>query len=128
MCKLNDEKISTERDPYEPVIPPCDDQGSREVEERRRLKSLTQLKEVLETYDGRAVIWQILCDTGLYRSSFSNDALSMAFNEGQRNIGLLLIDRIMLVSPEAYKLMQEEANERRKRSAGSGTRAEPGRG
>ena len=38
----------------------------------------------------------------------------MAFNEGQRNVGLRLLDRVMAVDIDAFKLMQDEAHERRK--------------
>ena len=42
----------------------------------------------------------------------------MAFNEGQRNVGLRLLDQILSVDREAFNLMQDEANERREQRTG----------
>ena len=73
-------------------------------------KIANALKAVLATRDGRIVLWQLLSDTGIYRNSFDRDIAVMAFNEGQRNVGLKLLDRIMSVDANAYRLMQDEAN------------------
>lgn len=121
VCKTNGETIATERNPYGFSTAEAEEiKGEREAEEVKRVRARRDLKAVLKTVEGRAVLWQILCDTGLYRSSFSSDSHVMAFNEGQRNIGLMLIDRIVTADTEAYKLMQEEANDRRSRVPGSG--------
>lgn len=112
---MDDVKIDAERDPFRK-----EGVKAREEDKTRQKKQALALKAVLDTRDGRAVIWQILSDTGIYRSSFDRDAAVMAFNEGQRNVGLRLLDRVMAVDIDAFKLMQDEAHERRKqRNAGS---------
>jgi hypothetical protein len=68
-----------------------------------------ELRAVLSQPVGRAVLWAVLEQCGIYRSSFSPEALNMAFQEGGRNVGLELITRIQSVDPNAYTLMTREA-------------------
>lgn len=102
---MSDAIMTPERDPFRK-----EEVEAREEERIRRQKLANSLKAVLATRDGRVILWQLLSDTGIYRSSFDRDIAVMAFNEGQRNIGLRLLDRIMSVDADAYKLMQDEAN------------------
>lgn len=46
---------------------------------------------VLATEHGRRVVWDILTRTGLFRSSYRGNA-DTNFLEGERNIGLVLLD------------------------------------
>lgn len=110
-----DEKMSTERDPFRVARAESD---SRELEKIRQEKLRRSLKAVLASRDGRCVLWGILSSAGIYRSSFSTEAAVMAFNEGQRNVGLRLLDQILSVDREAFNLMQDEANERREQRTG----------
>lgn len=97
--------MTPERDPFRR------EEVEAQEEERIRLQKIANaLKAVLATRDGRIVLWQLLSDTGIYRNSFDRDIAVMAFNEGQRNVGLKLLDRIMSVDANAYRLMQDEAN------------------
>lgn len=69
---------------------------------------------------GRRFMWRLLSESGIYRTSFSTDALAMAFAEGQRNRGLALVGLVMQHCPERFSEMQKEAraNERRKQRTG----------
>ena len=58
---------------------------------------------------GRRLIWHWLGDAGLFRSSYHADALTMAFNEGQRNRGLAMQAQVMKHSPEQFIRMLAEA-------------------
>lgn len=81
---------------------------------RERLPGLKvdiSLRRVLSTRDGRAVIRWLIVETGLERGSFNTNALTMAFSEGRRSVGVALFDRIKRVDPESLKLMQDEADE-----------------
>lgn len=70
---------------------------------------------------GRRFIWRQLQESGIYRSSFTGDALSMSFREGERNRGLKLLDEITRHCPKRLSEMQTEArtNERRNERTGS---------
>jgi hypothetical protein len=68
------------------------------------------LRGVMSTPHGRAMVWWLLESCGVYRSSFSahSDSLT-AFNEGGRQIGLILLARIHRLCPERYTQMAAEA-------------------
>lgn len=71
---------------------------------------------------GRRFVWRLLEDAGIYRSSFTGDALLTAFNEGQRNQGLRLMDELLQHCPKRLSEMQREStktNERRQRTSTS---------
>lgn len=57
---------------------------------------------------GRRVVFRILEKAGAFRSVFSTNNAQMAFNEGQRNIGLFLLGAINRLCPETYLTMLEE--------------------
>jgi hypothetical protein len=49
---------------------------------------------------GRRIVRGLLERAGVFRSSFTNDALATAFREGERNAGLGLIALVMRHTPE----------------------------
>lgn len=73
-----------------------------------RERELDDLRVVLGFKQGRRFVRRLLEESGNYRTSFSTEAMIMAFNEGQRNIGLWTIGEIHQASPTAYDLMQRE--------------------
>jgi hypothetical protein len=75
---------------------------------RRRDRELNDLKKVLSLAEGRRLIWRILSEAGIFRTSFNSNALHMAFNEGGRNLGMIILDDIMTATPETFNRMQRE--------------------
>ena len=71
---------------------------------------LNAFKAVMNTRDGRRTIWWLLEQCGVFRSSFTGTE-STFFNEGQRNVGLILIADINAICPEQYLVMLTEAKE-----------------
>ncbi len=72
--------------------------------ERRR----DEIRFVMSDRRGRNVVWWLLSRAGLHRSSFSADAATTAFQEGRRDIGLAVFDRLMDADANAYiRLLQE---------------------
>jgi len=64
---------------------------------------ITSYKAVLATQAGKDVVFDILSLAHMYSSSMS--ALgreATAFNEGERNIGIRLLDRLREVGPDEY--------------------------
>lgn len=99
--------------------------AEHETAERSEKAKSAQLERQTEIDDllwlmsdkrGRRYMWRLLSESGIYRTSFSTDALAMAFAEGQRNRGLALVGSVMQHCPERFSEMQKEAraNERRK--------------
>ena len=64
---------------------------------------------LMSTVQGRRIVWRMLERAGVFRSSFSSDAMAMAFNEGNRNSGLALLATVSNLSPAEYVEMMEEA-------------------
>ena len=60
---------------------------------------------------GRRLVWRILDQTGLYRTSFTGNSTTF-FNEGQRNIGLWLVDEVSMADEDQYLLAIKENNKR----------------
>jgi hypothetical protein len=65
-------------------------------------------KWLMSNKRGRRVIWRWLERTGVYRSSFNHSGSITAFNEGARNIGLMLIAQVHEHCPEHYLTMLQE--------------------
>lgn len=75
-----------------------------------------EVREILKTYEGRKLIWRILEQCGVYRVSFTGDALETAFREGQRSTGLWILTEIVFTNgPDTFSIMSREAEDRRER-------------
>ena len=73
-----------------------------------RINEGEDFKWLMSNKRGRRVIWRLLGKTGVYRSSFNHSGSVTAFNEGARNIGLMLIDAIHEFCPELFLTMLQE--------------------
>jgi hypothetical protein len=78
----------------------------------RNLQKKAALRRLMSDAEGRMWMWELLTRCGVYHSSYSSDALAMAFREGHRNIGLHLTAEINHLSPELYMKMVNENQER----------------
>lgn len=72
---------------------------------RRKAEDKKVIEKLLETREGRAWYWSHLEAAGVFQTSFSSDALAMAFKEGTRNFGLRLLaevpaDKMLLMMRE----------------------------
>jgi hypothetical protein len=70
------------------------------------------MKNLMNTMAGRAFIYGKLERAHVFATSFSPNALTMAFAEGERSRGLELLSDIMTYCPEQYVPMMREANGR----------------
>jgi hypothetical protein len=78
-----------------------------------RKQELLDIDALMSTPAGARFIWRLLTLSGVFRSSFSSDALIMAMNEGQRNIGLRLLGDLTEACPEKYINMMRTAKSRK---------------
>lgn len=60
---------------------------------------------------GRRIVWRLLERAKIFGTSFSPDAMQMAFSEGGRNAGLQLVAQIFELCPERYAEMAKEAKQ-----------------
>ncbi len=79
-------------------------------------------KRVIDTAEGRAVLWRILEMCGQFKSSFQGDIHHMLVNEGKRVIGLeicLMFDELKVAGETAHFQMTSEANYRTRKVEGT---------
>jgi hypothetical protein len=81
--------------------------------DQQRKEIVTQ---IMQTMPGRRWMLEKLEECHVFRTSFNRDSSTMAFMEGQRDIGLKLLNDIMASCPDEYLLMMRESNERRSAS------------
>jgi hypothetical protein len=88
---------------------------AKQVEEAKtkvqiaREREIHELKEILETYRGRALVWRILAMCGLQLAP-PNDF--MARHIGRQDIGRELLQEVFTSAPNVYTVMRQEAEER----------------
>ena len=94
---------------------PTDRKHIKEAEKAARLAERERqdvVRALLQHPSGRAWYLSILERCHMFAASFSKNALEMAFAEGERNVGLQLLNDIMIACPERYVEMMRERNER----------------
>lgn len=78
-----------------------------------RVEELNDVHQVMETEYGRRMMYRLLSESGIYRSSFSpgQPDNQTFFNEGKRNIGLFWLSEIQEICPKLYLKMIGEQDE-----------------
>lgn len=74
-----------------------------------RIKSGAQY--MMGSRTGRALMWYLLEQYGVFNEGFSENALVMARSSGRRSAGLQLMQLIDSFTPEKYAKMVDEARE-----------------
>lgn len=101
---------------YDPTDLRGHELNKEEVEARKRLVrevETADVKWLMSSKRGRRIVWRLLDLSGPFRMSFDTNAMKMAFNEGNRNLGNLLFNEVMTLCPEMYPVMaKEQRNDR----------------
>lgn len=71
------------------------------VDNIRRRRELADVALVLSSIEGRRHYWRMLTTCGIFMSSFTGNNTTF-YNEGMRNIGLILLADMNEADPEAY--------------------------
>ena len=79
--------------------------------QRARARALDDLAILMGDARFRRFLWTLLSRCRIYQTSFHADALQMAFNEGQRQIGLTLLADVHAGGMEDYLRMMDEARQ-----------------
>lgn len=83
----------------------------RKQEEERRLEQLHHdIRALMATESGRRLAWWLLETSGVYQSSYRDNAQAMAYAEGKRAFGLMFLQHISALAPKEYLTMQQEAS------------------
>ena len=86
----------------------------RRVEKQARLNDRARKETVgglMSTQAGREWVYQRLTQCHVFATSFSLNAYEAAFREGERNVGLQILNDVQQF-PDEYVLMMREANVR----------------
>jgi hypothetical protein len=90
----------------------------RQWEEADRLNTEQILSSLLSTPGGRKFLYYQLSLGKIGQNPFTTNALAMSFACGELNVGQRILFDILSVAPDAWALMQKEANdEHRTRTA-----------
>ena len=85
----------------------------RQQAENARRTFVEDIKWLMSSPRGRRLVWWLLSKAGVFRTSFNNSGSITAFNEGQRNMGLMLQGEVLEASPDAYLTMLTEQRTKR---------------
>lgn len=75
---------------------------------RAKEQSDADFKRLMSEEWGRRIVWRDLEDAGVFRLSFNTNSMTMAFNEGSRNLGLRKLAQVHELCPDLYHLMLKE--------------------
>lgn len=103
---------------YDPTDIRSQERAKSEQDQRDKLAKDTEesdLKWLMKGKQGRRIVWRLLEQAGVFRSSFNTNAMQMAFAEGNRNSGNRLLALIHTTCPELYPVMLNEATERKEK-------------
>lgn len=95
-------------------------------EEIMRDEEAGDLRWLMGSKRGRRIVQRLLDWAGVYRSSWSPNALEMAHNEGHRNYGCRMLATVTANCPDLYVLLLKEHKAKKRdsdpsRGADSGT-------
>jgi hypothetical protein len=94
---------------------PYDPSSSHDVDRRTlrlrlvRRHSDAAFGRMMDGRDFRAFVWGLLAQTHVFETSFDPCPHVTAFREGERNVGLAVLDRVNRLCPERYRTMADEA-------------------
>jgi hypothetical protein len=101
--------------PLEPVVTNAADKAQVKDAKRKvqsaRDAELQDFAQIMSTRVGRRFMWRMLGITRFQESSFTGNSTTF-FNEGQRNIGLMLWADLNEACPERYLEMLQESKEK----------------
>ncbi len=80
-------------------------------DERVRERELADLRLVMSSVEGRRFVWRLLEKAGVFRTSFTGNS-STFFNEGMRNMGLMVLGDVHEAAADAYIVMMNESKEK----------------
>ena len=91
-----------------------DEETVGELTEKAKIardQEVHEMKEVLETYGGRATVWRIIAWCGLMQAVPADT--NAAFRDiGKKDVGQRLLNEVFTSAPDAYMVMRQEAQER----------------
>lgn len=81
---------------------------ARRLRDNRKATEKDDLIWLMEQVRGRRVLWSILEEAGLFRSSFTGTTNETFFREGERNVALKLQAKLMMADKLKFSAMLQE--------------------
>jgi hypothetical protein len=103
-----------ENNEYVYVKNSSDEEQVKKAEKKEAFKAnqnVDDMRFILSNAQGRRVLKKYLEACGVFRTSFSENVNQTLFLEGQRNVGLMLLNDINAADPMAYVKMMNESKE-----------------
>ncbi len=88
---------------------PKEVKAAKQKEVRTRDVELDDVRHLMASEAGRRLAWRLLAKARVFETTFHPSGSQTAFNEGMRNLGLLLLSDINEACPDAFLSMQSEA-------------------
>jgi len=87
-----------------------DEQNKKINDEQKKLhiREVGDIKKIIENPQGRRFIWWILAKCHIFKNSFNLNTKLEDFQEGERNIGLEVLNRLNEADVNAFARMQAE--------------------
>jgi len=76
-----------------------------------RMQELNDMRAILSMPQGRRFVWRYLTHCKVFQSTFNHSGSITSFNEGMRNVGLMMLSDVNDASPESYLTMMKESKE-----------------
>ncbi|HCO7840125.1 TPA: hypothetical protein OB695_000159 [Escherichia coli] len=96
MTDIDDESLKAEQEAKQQLL------AQRDIDD---------IQFVMGSEQGRRVVWSLLEKGQVFGTCFNVEPHITAFNEEQRNLALVLFQRVMTNCPDQYLKMAAEANE-----------------
>lgn len=93
-----------------------DEEQVKKAEKKEAFKTnqnLDDMRFILSSVQGRRILKKYLEACGVFKTSFSENVNQTLFLEGQRNVGLMLLNDINAADAMAYVKMMNESKEGR---------------
>lgn len=91
---------------------PADRKKREAAELARKLREQQEeddFRWLLADERGRRIVWNLLGEGGIFRASYTGEAISSAHREGERNAALKLHAKVMQHAPQQFVRMLAEA-------------------
>ena len=89
----------------------------KDAKKREKLEAdnqVNEMKKVLDTLEGRRVLWRIMEFCGLFENRWVPNSARVSYDQGQRNVGLYVLAKVQEADVEKYFEMMREKEERTK--------------
>lgn len=97
---------------YDPTDLRKQERDKADSDARKRLAQAdddADFKWLMSSKRGRRIVWRLLEQAGVFRISFNQNSMAMAFAEGNRNYGNKVFAQVQTLCPELYPAMVKEA-------------------